>query len=77
MSPYQCYDMAGNVQEWVQDWLDRYPGNTEMSDSYEPYRGRKVHVIRGGFWFCHSSKIGGAFRGFHRFVHRSSSLRRG
>ena len=45
-SPYKCYDMGGNVLEWVQDWYDRYPGNTTPDPKY----GKDLRVCRGGNW---------------------------
>ncbi len=45
-SPYGALDMAGNVWEWVQDWLAPYPGGEASS----PYFGRQVKVVRGGSW---------------------------
>ena len=45
-SPYGAYDMAGNVQEWVEDWYKPYPGNDFNDKDY----GEKFKVVRGGGW---------------------------
>lgn len=45
-SPYGVYDMAGNVQEWVEDWYKPYPGNDFKDKDY----GEKRKVVRGGGW---------------------------
>ena len=45
-SPYGVYDMAGNVQEWVEDWYKPYPGNDFNDKNY----GESRKVVRGGGW---------------------------
>ncbi len=45
-SPFNVYDMAGNVSEWVTDWYDAYPNSDYKSEQY----GNKFKVIRGAGW---------------------------
>jgi len=43
-----AHDMAGNVMEWVQDWLASYSDST-MENPTGPASG-KVKVEKGGWW---------------------------
>ena len=58
VSPYGAYDMAGNVWEWVADWFDSYPGNTEINSHY----GTSFRVSRGGSWLDSSHGVRSANR---------------
>ncbi len=44
ISPYGCFDMAGNVREWTQSWYQAYPGNEDVQVDY----GQVYRVLRGG-----------------------------
>jgi len=47
-SPFGCLDMAGNVEEYVADWLATYPPGP-LVDPAGPPNGEKK-VVRGGRW---------------------------
>ncbi|MDH5545207.1 MAG: formylglycine-generating enzyme family protein [Gammaproteobacteria bacterium] len=42
-STYGVFDLAGNVQEWVDDWYRAYPGSDDEDKDY----GRVHKVVRG------------------------------
>jgi formylglycine-generating enzyme required for sulfatase activity len=51
-SPYDVYDMAGNVWEWVADWYDVFYYDTlgkDTSNPLGPINGQ-YRILRGGSW---------------------------
>ncbi len=45
-SPYGAMDMAGNVEEWVEDWAQLYPSNSFQLENIP-----KAKIMRGGAFF--------------------------
>lgn len=61
-SPYGCMDMAGNAMEWVSDWYQAYPGNTEIAAEY----GQVFRVLRGGSYLSKRYDVRCASRDFDK-----------
>lgn len=61
-SPYGALDMAGNVSEWVVDWLQSdYYARSPRKNPLGPASG-EYRVVRGGSWIDASDSVRVAFR---------------
>jgi serine/threonine-protein kinase len=50
-SPFGCLDMAGNVEEWLVDWIGPYPASSEVTvDPAGPTADGRFRATRGGNW---------------------------
>ena len=57
ISQYGVYNMAGNVEEWVNDWFtDTYYQNSPASNPLGPISS-DGRVLRGGSWINGGSNV--------------------
>ncbi len=71
VSPYGALDMAGNLSEWVQDWLsEEYYDSSPLEDPQGPtdsfsdvYLWGYTRVLRGGSWSRSANCVRAAVRG--------------
>ena len=68
-SPVGCYDMTGNVYEWVNDWFDNYP-TWPAKNPQGPKIGADLfhrgphRILRGGGWGSNAESCRVSNRGF-------------
>ncbi|HSM71437.1 MAG TPA: SUMF1/EgtB/PvdO family nonheme iron enzyme, partial [Anaerolineales bacterium] len=61
-SPYDAFDMAGNVAEWTNDWFGpAYYENSPVLNPPGPVSGN-LRVVRGGSWLSSDYSTRSAFR---------------
>ena len=65
VSPYGCFDMAGNVREWTSSLWKKYPYRTDDGREVEIEDGYGQRVLRGGGYLSDRQRVCCAFRSWH------------
>jgi len=64
-SLYGVYDMAGNVQDWVNDWYDYDYYSSSPERNPQGADSGEYRVLRGGVWYNQGDGIRSAVRYFN------------
>ena len=59
------YDMNGNVEEWCQDWYDRYSSTSQTNPVCKRKGSLAFRVVRGGDWNHEMNNCRVSYRDFH------------
>lgn len=62
VSPYGCYDMAGNVYEWTSSLWEKYPYRADDGRELQIEDGNRRRVLRGGGYGCNGRWVRCAYR---------------
>ena len=65
VSPYGCYDMAGNVWEWTSSLSWDYPYRADDGREVQVEDGNGLSVYRGGAYWVDRKLVRCAYRGWY------------
>jgi len=62
VSPYGCFDMAGNVYNWTSSLYEEYPNRADDGREVQSDIDSARRVLRGGAWTSNPEWVRCAYR---------------